>query len=74
VLEWQHRFGDLRHERHPQHFLCDLLGVIADVLEILSNPEGANEVSQVDRHWLSPGHRHDHYILDLALHRVDRIA
>ena len=51
--------------------------MIADVLEILSDPEGADEadeLSQVARHWLTRGHRHDHRILDLALHRVDRIV
>ena len=59
----------------PSASCCESYAILYEVPgQTLSNLEGADELSQVDRHWLAPRHRHDHYILDLALHRVDRIA
>ena len=57
-------------ERHDA--LADMLGVIADPLEIVADTHGADAFAQVDSHWLPPRDGEDGLFLDFALQRVDR--
>ena len=52
--------------------LADVLGMIADPLEIVADAHGADDFAQVDRHRLPPGDGEDRLFLDLVLQRVDR--
>ena len=52
--------------------LADVLGVIADPLEVVADAHGADDLAQVDRHRLPPRDGEDGLLLDFALHRVDR--
>ena len=52
--------------------LGDMLGVIADPLEIVADAHGANDLAQIDRHRLPPRDREDRFFLDVMLHGVDR--
>ena len=51
--------------------LADVLGVIADPLEIVADAHGADDLAQIDGHRLPPRDRQDRLFLDLMLHRVD---
>ena len=51
--------------------LGDVLGEIADPLEIAGDPDGADQLAQVDRHRLAARDGHHREILDLALQRVE---
>ena len=51
--------------------LADVLGVVADPLEIVAHAHGADDLAQIDRHRLPAGDGQDRFFLDLVLHRVD---
>ena len=51
--------------------LGDILGEIADPLEVAGDADGADQLPEVDRHGLASGDRHHGEILDLALQRVE---
>ncbi len=53
------------------HALGDVLGKIADTLQIVGEPQGAHDLAQVDRHRLATGDGEDRLFLDLALQCVD---
>ena len=53
------------------HPLGDILGEIADPLEIVGDPQRADDIAQIDRHRLPPGDGQHRLFLDLALQRVD---
>ncbi len=52
--------------------LADMLGMVADPLEVVAHAHGADDLAQVDGHRLPPRDGEDRFFLDLALHRVDR--
>src|SRR5579863_9406419 len=52
--------------------LADMLGMVADPLEIVADAHGADAFAQVDRHRLPSRDGEDGLFLDLALQRVDR--
>ena len=54
------------------HALGDVLGEVADALEIVADAHGADDLAQVDRHRLAARDGQDRLFLDLALQRVDR--
>ena len=51
--------------------LGDVLGEIADPFEIARDPNGADDLAQVDRHRLPARDRQHRLLLDLALERVE---
>ena len=53
------------------HALGDVLGEIADPLEIVRDAQRADDLAQVDRHRLAARDGEDRALLDLALQRVD---
>ncbi len=52
------------------HPLGDVLGEIADALEVVGDAHGGDDLAQVDRHRLAPCDGEDRLLLDLALQRV----
>ena len=57
-------------DRH--HALGDVLGEVADALEIVGDAQRAHDLAQVDRHRLAARDGQDRALLDLALQGVDR--
>ena len=53
------------------HALADVLGMVADPLQIVAHPHGADDLAQIDGHRLPAGNGEDRLFLDLMLHRVD---
>ena len=51
--------------------LGDVLGEVADPLEIARDANGADQFAKIDRHRLAAGDGHHREILDLALQRVE---
>ena len=51
--------------------LGDVLGEVAHPLEIARDPDGADDLAQVDRHGLAPRDREDRLLFDLALQHVE---
>ena len=51
--------------------LANMFGVIADPLEVVADPHGADAFAQVDRHRLPPRDGEDGFFLDFALQGVD---
>ena len=60
---------ELAVENH--HALGDVLGEIADPLEVVGDAQRTDDVAQVDRHRLAPGDGEDRLLFDLALQEVD---
>ena len=56
-------------ERH--HPLADVLGQVADPLEVAGDPQRPDDLAQIDRHRLAAGDRQHGLVLDLVLQRVD---
>ena len=56
-------------QRH--HALGDVLGEIADALEVVGDAQRADDLAQVDRHRLAAGDGEHGLVLDLTLQRVD---
>ena len=55
--------------------LGDVLGEVADALEVVGDAQGADHFAQIDRHRLAARDGQDRLFLDFALQRVDgRIA
>ena len=52
--------------------LADMLGMVADALEIVADAHGADAFAQIDRHRLPPRDGENGFFLDFALHGVDR--
>src|SRR5262249_16070895 len=52
------------------HALGDVLGEIADALEVVGEPQRRHDVAQIDRHGLTPRDGQDRLLLDLALQLV----
>ena len=52
--------------------LADMLGMVADPLEVVADAHGADDLAQVDGHRLPPRDGEDGFFLDLALQGVDR--
>ena len=50
--------------------LGDVLGEIADPLEVAGDADGADQFAQIDRHRLTASNGPDRKILDLALHCI----
>ena len=71
VLDAAHHL--LRLELAVEHHdaLGDVLGEIADPLEIVGDAQRADDLAQVDRHRLAARDGEDRLFLDLALERVD---
>ena len=53
------------------HALADVLGEIADSLEIVGDPQNADDLAQIDRHRLTRRDGLDCLLLDVALLRVE---
>ncbi len=51
--------------------LGDMLGVVADPLEVVADAHRADDLAQIDRHRLPPRNGQDRLFLDLMLHCVD---
>ena len=54
------------------HAFADMLGVVADALEVVADPHGADAFAQIDRHRLPPRNGENGFLLDFTLHGVDR--
>ncbi len=52
--------------------LGDVLGEIADPLEIVGDAQRADDLAQIDRHRLAARDGQDRLFLDLALQRIDQ--
>ena len=48
-----------------------MLGVVADALEIVADPHGADDFPQIDRHRLAARDGQNRFLLDLVLHGID---
>ena len=55
-----------------EHALADILGKVADALQVVGDAQRADDLAQVDRHRLAPRDGQHGLFLDLALQRVDR--
>ena len=55
-------------QRHP---LGDVLGEVADALEVVGDPQRAHDLAQVDRHRLAARDGEHGLVLDLTLQDVD---
>ena len=64
-------FGERILAVEREHALGDILGEIADPLEIVGDAQRADDLAQIDRHRLPARDRQDRPLLDLALQRVD---
>ncbi len=53
------------------HALGDVLGEVADPLEVVAQPQRAHDLAQVDRHRLPARDGEHGLVLDLALQRID---
>ena len=51
--------------------LGDVLGEVADPLEVAGDPNGADQLAKIHRHRLAARDRHDRHVLDFALQRVE---
>ena len=51
--------------------LGDVLGEVAHPLKIAGDPNGADDLAQVDRHRLPASDRHDRLLLNLTLQQVE---
>ena len=54
------------------HPLADVLGMVADALEVVADAHGADDLAQIDRHRLAAGDGQNRLLLDLVLQGVDR--
>ena len=71
VLDPAHHLLQLELDVENHHPLGDVLGEIADPLEVVGNAQRTDDVPQVDRHRLAPGDGEDRLLLDLVLQEVD---
>ena len=71
VLQADDRARHARFGADLDRALGDVLGEIADPLEIAGDADRADDLAQVDRHRLAARDGHDRQILDLALQRVE---
>ncbi len=71
VLDPAHHLLQIELAVENHHALGDVLGEIADPLEVVGDAERADDVAQVDRHRLAPRDGEDRLLLDLALQEVD---
>ena len=71
VLEADDRARHARLEADLQRTLGDVLGQIADPLQIAGDADRADDFAQVDRHRLPAGDGQNRLLLDLALQRVE---
>ena len=60
-----------RFDADLQRALGDVLGEVADPLEVAGDADRADDLAQIDRHRLAPGDGEDRLLLDLALQRVE---
>ncbi len=63
--------GTLASAPELHRALGDVLGQIADPLEIAGDADGADQLAQVHRHRLAARDGHDRHVLDFALQRVE---
>jgi hypothetical protein len=54
-----------------QHALADVLGEVADALEVVGDPQRAHDLPQIDRHGLPAGDGQHGLFLDFLLQRID---
>ena len=71
VLDADDGAGNAGFEADLDRALGDVLGEIADPLEIAGDPNGADDLAQVDRHRLAARDRQDRLFLDLALQGIE---
>ena len=71
VLDAADQLGRREFAVERDHALGDVLGEIADALEIVGEPQRADDLAQIDRHRLAAGDGEDRLFLDLALQRID---
>ena len=55
----------------PDRALGDILGEIADPLQIAGDANRPDQLPEVDRHRLAPGDRPDRQVLDFALQHIE---
>ena len=65
-------FGGGNSPFERDHALGDVLGEIADALEVVGDAQRADDLAQIDRHRLAARDGQHGLLLDLALQRVDR--
>ena len=71
VLDADDRARNAGFDADLDRALGDVLGEIADPLEIAGDANGADDLAQVDRHRLAARDRQDRLLLDLALQHVE---
>ena len=71
VLDADDGVGHPAFDADLDRALGDVLGEIADPLEIARDPNGADDLAQVDRHRLPARDRQRRLLLDLALQEVE---
>ena len=71
VLDADNGAGHAQFKADFDRALGDVLGQVADPLEITGDPNGADDLTQVDRHRLPARDRQYRLVLDLALQHVE---
>ena len=71
MLDPADHLGRVGRGAERDHALGDVLGEVADALEIVRDAQRADDLAQVDRHRLAPRDGEDRALLDLALQIVD---
>jgi hypothetical protein len=73
ALKLQHHLVDDEGIDEDDHFLCDVLGKVADLFQIVADAQRTADVAQINRHRLAPRNGDDRLLLDLALQRVHAV-
>ena len=71
MLDAADQLGRMKLAVERQHALADVLGEVADPLEVVGDAQRADDLPQIDRHRLPAGDRQHRFFLDLRLQRVD---
>ena len=71
MLDAANELGRRKLTVERDHALGDVLGEIANTLQVIGEPQGADDFAQVDRHGLAAGDGVDRLFLDFALQVID---
>ena len=71
MLDAADQLGRMKLAVERQHPLADVLGEVADPLEVVGHAQRTDDFPQIDRHRLPAGDRQHRPLLDLRLQRVD---
>src|SRR5437762_14355775 len=71
MLDAADQFGWMKFPVESHDPLANVLGQIADTLEVVRDPQRSDDLPQVDGHRLPAGDRQHGFFLDLRLQRID---